>query len=99
MTDMAHDRQPWHLDKRIPLALIGAVLIQTGGAFWYASSINERVSSLESWRTDTKSVAADIASIKANVEALKDSMDDVKERLRDGKMNYPQFEYPIRPTE
>ena len=99
MTDMASDRQPWHLDKRIPLALIGAVLIQTGGAFWYASSINERVASLESWRGDTKSVAADIASIKATMEALKDSVDDMKDRLRDGKMNYEQFEYRQRPVE
>lgn len=100
MSDLASERQPWHLDNRIPLALIGAVLVQTGGAFWYASSINERVASLELWRADTKTVAADIASIKANVESLKDSVDDVKERLRDGKIDYRNnYDFQPRPTE
>ena len=99
MTDMASDRQPWHLDKRIPLALIGAVLIQTGGAFWYASSINERVSSLESWRTDSKTVATDIADIKATMRSLDKSIDDLNRRLRDGKMNYERFDYRERPVE
>lgn len=99
MTDVPADRQPWHLDKRVPLALIGAILIQTGGAFWFASSLNERVASLESWRGDSKTMAADIASIKANVENLKDSMNDINDRLRDGKMDYRPFEYRPRPTE
>jgi hypothetical protein len=29
--------EPWHLDKRVPLALIGALLMQTAGMGWWAS--------------------------------------------------------------
>lgn len=33
----------WHLDKRVPIALIFALAIQSAGAIWWASSISERV--------------------------------------------------------
>lgn len=71
MTDISHLGEPWHLDKRIPLAMIGAILIQTGAAFWWASSINERVVALESWRQDTKGFSADIAVVKSQIADLK----------------------------
>lgn len=29
----------WHLDRRVPLALIFTLFIQTGGAIWWASGI------------------------------------------------------------
>lgn len=37
----------WSLDKRIPLALIMAVFLQTTGAIWWASSVNERLIDVE----------------------------------------------------
>lgn len=52
--------ESWRLDKQIPLALICAILIQTGTAFWWASSISERVTTLETWRNETKGLTADL---------------------------------------
>lgn len=80
MTDITRWREPWHLDKRIPLALIGAILIQTGAAFWWASSINERVASLENWRSDSKSIAADIAVIKSQVTDMRSVLRHIEQR-------------------
>jgi len=37
----------WHLDKKVPVSLIFAILVQTAGAFWFASDISNRVSHLE----------------------------------------------------
>ena len=37
----------WHLDKRVPIALIFAIVMQTGAAFWWASSISSRVEQIE----------------------------------------------------
>lgn len=81
MADIEQWKEPWHLDKRIPLALIGAILIQTGAAFWWASSINERVSSLEYWRQDSKNVAVDIAVLKNSVVDLKDILKRIESQL------------------
>lgn len=33
----------WHLDKRIPLAFLLAIMIQTAGGAWFVSSLNEKV--------------------------------------------------------
>jgi len=33
----------WHLDRRVPLALIATLFIQTAGAFWWASNISSSV--------------------------------------------------------
>jgi hypothetical protein len=33
----------WHFDKRIPLALIGTIILQTGAAIWWASSVNSYI--------------------------------------------------------
>lgn len=37
----------WHLDKRVPLALIITIIIQTAGAFWWAATITARVDTIE----------------------------------------------------
>ena len=39
--------EPWHMDKRIPVALIFAIFIQTAGAVWWASDINSRLTRTE----------------------------------------------------
>lgn len=35
--------EPWHLDKRVPIALILTLAVQTGGMVWWAASISARV--------------------------------------------------------
>ncbi|MBX9596137.1 MAG: hypothetical protein K2X46_17360 [Roseomonas sp.] len=37
------DREPWHLDKRVPIALILAVAVQTAGMVWWAGQLSARV--------------------------------------------------------
>lgn len=43
----APDDNRWHLDKRVPLALIATIAIQTGGGIWWASGVDTRVGTLE----------------------------------------------------
>ena len=37
----------WHLDKRVPIALIVAIVVQTFAIGWWVASENARVTSLE----------------------------------------------------
>ena len=37
------DEQPWHLDKRIPIALILAIILQVAGAVYWASKMESRI--------------------------------------------------------
>ena len=42
-----NDHQSWHLDKRIPVALIITIVVQTAGIVWWAATLNARVDVLE----------------------------------------------------
>lgn len=37
----------WHLDKRVPIALLVAIILQTSGAIWWAATIQGRVDRLD----------------------------------------------------
>jgi Tfp pilus assembly protein PilO len=42
---MADDapRESWHLDKKVPIALIATLIVQAGGFVWFASKLDARV--------------------------------------------------------
>jgi uncharacterized coiled-coil protein SlyX len=47
---MSSDLEPekyWHLDKRVPIAIIVALFFQSASAFWFASNLSTRVEVLE----------------------------------------------------
>jgi hypothetical protein len=50
--------EPWHLDKRVPVAIIFALLIQTAGAVWWASAMSSSVAALR--EADSRLEAADV---------------------------------------
>ena len=85
----------WNLDKRVPLALILALMLQTSGAVWWASAqstrtenTERRVQALEG--VDTKVwemmriMGEALAAIRANQEGARSALDRI-ERNIDGK--------------
>lgn len=36
-------REPWHLDRRVPIALIIAIFVQTAGAGFYVARMDSRI--------------------------------------------------------
>lgn len=72
----------WHLDKRVPIALIFAMLIQTGGIVWWGATTSERVSVLKE-RLDAISPQADrLTRVEVNIEDIKSSLTEIKQALR-----------------
>lgn len=39
--------QSWHLDRKVPIALILAIIGQTAGIIWFAAGIYHRIETLE----------------------------------------------------
>lgn len=37
------EREPWHLDRRVPIALILTIIVQTVGLVWWAASLSHQV--------------------------------------------------------
>lgn len=42
-----NDQKHWHLDRRVPIAIIGALLMQTFSIGWWASRTDSRIGVVE----------------------------------------------------
>lgn len=72
------DDARWHLDKRVPIALIVMLAIQTATIIWWASGITERVSVLEKRSEATAPQADRITRLEVNIEVVKDGIVEIK---------------------
>lgn len=82
----------WVLDKKVPIALILAILGQTAAGVWWAASISARMdqgeekvrvlqaSDLKAAEINTR-VAESLAAFKASQEAMKASIDRIERNL------------------
>jgi hypothetical protein len=72
----------WHLDKRVPIALILTLLLQTGAGAWWMASTTEKIFVLEK-RLDAISPQADrLTRVEVNIEDIKTSLTEIKQALR-----------------
>lgn len=72
----------WSIDRKVPLALVFMLLFQTGGAFWWASSLNSRVSILEDRMTASAPQADRLTRVEVKLESALDGIAEVKAILR-----------------
>lgn len=94
--DMLTDpsREPWHLDRKVPLALIVTIVLQTGLGVWWAAGLTSRVDRAmqvnddqdERLRTveatsQAQQVAA--ATITAQIGAMRETLEQVRQDQRE----------------
>ncbi len=84
--------EAWHLDKRVPIALIISLAVQTAGMVWWAASISSRVDeqsrrvgALEGSRDAAQALMAglrsDTAVLRAESEAMRRQLDRIERML------------------
>lgn len=71
----------WHLDKRIPIALIVALLANTAGLVAWGSRIDFRVSQLEESRSQQVDQPNKIVRLETKMEGVQDSLKDINGKL------------------
>ena len=76
------NQEGWHLDRRVPLALITALLIQTGGVIWWAANLSSRVDTLESWVRDNRVIGERLAVIEQVVQLSREDLKEIKGSLK-----------------
>ena len=59
----------WHLDRKVPISLIVAIIVQSAGAIWWASSIESRMQNVA--QSDV-SQSARIGQVEASVQTQGD---------------------------
>jgi hypothetical protein len=72
----------WHLDKRVPLALIFTILVQTAMGFWWASGLTERVSVLERGAVAAAPQADRLTRVEVKIENIQSGVDEIKALIR-----------------
>jgi hypothetical protein len=87
MTDREYEKQ-WHLDKKVPLALIVTIIAQTVIAAWAASNIWTRVGELEHKVEIATPQAERIIRLETKVDGITGSLAEIKtlvSRRSDGR--------------
>lgn len=79
--------EQWHLDKRVPLALIVTIAVQTAGAIWWAASMSERMDQIER-RMDNAAVRSQnvdnlVAQQATQIAVLVSRIDDQTRRIEE----------------
>ena len=76
------DDAKWHLDRRVPLAMILAIIMQTCTFIWWASSLTERVNTLERERVATAPQGDRLTRVEVKVEGVQTSLDRIERLIR-----------------
>lgn len=65
----------WHLDKKVPLALIAALIAQTAAFSMWVGSINSRVEALESRQVALEDLRDRMIRVEVLLETLNERLD------------------------
>lgn len=76
----------WHLDRKVPIALILSIFLQTGGIVWWGATTNARINSLEEKASGFAAQVATqperLAKVETKLESVQDGIAEIKSILR-----------------
>lgn len=79
--DPASER--WHLDKRVPIALIAALMLQFAGVVAWGTQMTARVSQLEQIAGNFREDRDRLIRIETDVTAIDRRLERMEDRLLD----------------
>ncbi|WP_303982377.1 hypothetical protein [Dongia mobilis] len=71
----------WHLDKKVPVALILAIVIQTATAIWWASGVDQRLAGLEVAAPDNRKAWEKLAVVESQVTGMRADLTELRQLL------------------
>lgn len=81
MTTNDPSTSEWHLDKRVPIALILTIILQTTIAGVWIGSIQSRITTLEKWQEKNDKVDARLASLEQGQKMIDQNIDSVSNKI------------------
>ena len=98
-----HEETKWHLDRRIPLAIIATLLVQTFGIGWYAASQSARTDAntarIDSFERSLSALTPRFESVirlEAKLDSLQASFLDLKTAITARTATQDQQQNPQR---
>lgn len=77
-----HHDNKWHLDRRVPIALIFAIVVQTVILVSWLSTLGERVNNLERARDATAPQADRLTRVEVKLEGVQSGIEEIKRLIR-----------------
>ena len=73
----------WHMDKRVPIAIVFALILQTVYFTVFITKLDSRVAVLETNSIETRKTIEDMAEIKIHQQYLREKFEKLDSFLRD----------------
>lgn len=74
--------QGWHLDRKVPVAIILTIMLQTGGIVWWAASAEARLNTLERTVQSTAPQGDRLTRVETRLEVVQEGITEIKTILR-----------------
>ena len=71
----------WHVDKRVPLALIFAIFVQSVAAVWWAATATSRIDYLEMRTEDSSDRVQRLIRLEVDIQTLKQTVNKIDRKL------------------
>ncbi len=71
----------WHLDKRVPIALIFAIAVQTGAGLIWAGAAGERIRQLEEQALLTSNLTERLVRVEEQIGFARESLERIERKL------------------
>jgi hypothetical protein len=71
----------WRIDKQIPIAVIFAMLMQSGAIIWWAAHMDSRVMVLEATSIQASLLLDRVSRMEEKVIYLKEATQDMSEKI------------------
>lgn len=85
----------WHISKNVPVALLFAILMQTAGVVWWASSmaakVNNNAVAIEEKQVSLRAITETNSDIALALNRLTVTMENVNRQLLDTRATQKQF--------
>lgn len=75
---MNDEDRHWHLDRKVPIAIILTILVQTAGVAWLLATINARVETLERRVEATAPQADRITRLEVRLDYIVEGIAEIK---------------------
>ena len=75
---MEEEKEQWHLDKRVPLALIFTIAMQTAGLLIWGANLSTRVVQLETQIASAAPQAERIIRLETKMDSIFGSLAEIK---------------------
>ena len=71
----------WHLDRRVPIALIATLIGYGIATVWWSATIDNRMSVVEKWIDDNRQIQSRLERLEVQGQYIQSSLNEIKHML------------------